>query len=239
MKTHSIVMIMLFFNTIVFAQHEYKLTGRVSNDEYNGKYVTLQKLRQGEELTSEQVQVKDGTFTFEGTAYLDDYALIELPNKWPYKLFLEEGNIEITIDSVSRRSGTPLNDQYQVYLDSCRYYRNLIENLTVYKTEEGNKNTFIVEIPYGSPLRKVYAQYENYMLNFKKQNMSNPVGRVVFLEGLYMEGYKYGTLDGVTMPKDSVFQVLYTLADDSIKQHPLIRKYLQRVADEKNRGIKD
>ena len=141
--------------------------------------------------------IVDGKFMFTGEENIVNSSLISVGN-YPGKvlfaeLVLEKGKIKVEMnDKVSRVEGTPLNDLYNTFTDSCNRLIDTISKL--YK--EKDYDAYII----------MQREYTKYNSDFKKVNIKNAIGKKVFLEG-------------VNDVSDECFDELFALADEEIKSN--------------------
>ena len=104
---------LLFPFVLVCSQGKYHINGILNND-YNGKYVKLFQFQGDTLITSiDSAKVQRGKFFFEGTANVDEFAIVTI-GKYPYvksvEVVLEEGDIRVYMDTAFVAFGTHLND---------------------------------------------------------------------------------------------------------------------------------
>ena len=128
--------------------------------------------------------INTGNFSFAGNEYLDNLSSIIIEDKYGIKtrpeldLLLESGTISVSFDKDQPcMEGSPLNNIFMEYLDSTSFYRAEIAKI------EPKWENEIVIIPDTELERLYYAQGE-FMMNFTKQNFSNPLGKALFMKNL-------------------------------------------------------
>lgn len=97
----------------------YKVTGSVE-DITDGDTIYLQEYAGGDLVKLDSAIVKSGTFVFTGKqdTAVNRYITYMKGNKRYFTdLFLENGNINVTLGKESKVSGTPNNDAYQKFKD--------------------------------------------------------------------------------------------------------------------------
>ena len=93
-------------------------------------------------------------------------------------LLLESGTISVSFDKDQPcMEGSPLNNIFMEYSHSTSFYRAEIAKI------EPKWENEIVIIPDTELERLYYAQGE-FMMNFTKQNFSNPLGKALFMKNL-------------------------------------------------------
>lgn len=139
----------------------YHLKGTVPS-RFNEKMVALYRFSPQDincVIEIDSAKVVDGRFEFVGTSYLDNMSMLSV-GTYPSQdvlsvmVVLEDGDIGLELDSVSRIGGTPLNNSYQQFNDSLTRFG----------------------IRYQSG-EDVIDECEAYMVNYVKQNLDNAVGR--------------------------------------------------------------
>ena len=97
----------------------YKVTGSVE-DITDGDTIYLQEYAGGDLVKLDSAIVKSGTFVFTGkqdTAVNRYITYMKGDKRYFTDLFLENGNINVTLGKESKVSGTPNNDAYQKFKD--------------------------------------------------------------------------------------------------------------------------
>lgn len=98
----------------------YKVTGSVE-DITDGDTIYLQEYAGGDLVKLDSAIVKSGTFVFTGkqdTAVNRYITYMKGDKRFFTDIFLENGNINVTLGKESKVSGTPNNDAYQKFKDS-------------------------------------------------------------------------------------------------------------------------
>ena len=101
----------------------------------DGTTLFLQKLTGQQFEIVDSTVVRNGAFTFEGDQTEPAIAILvprdERASQYPPLLLaLEPGTIEVTFDSVTHLSGTPLNDRLQVYEEQRQTFDSHIQEIT-------------------------------------------------------------------------------------------------------------
>lgn len=129
----------------------YTINGTVSDTTLNGNKVYLTDMASRNVLDS--AVIANGKFTFTGKA---DTALICQIQSRPYRmeLVLENGDIAVEMGETDKRSGTPLNDSFALFMSDMDSLQNTIiakQQEILKKTAEGAMFTdFTIEQPDGS-----------------------------------------------------------------------------------------
>ncbi len=225
----------LFLHLFLFILHgkenHYRLKGVIDN-RFNEYPVMLFAFNEDSILRVDTTKVTTGTFSFEGEESLNDIAVITIGN-YPDTVvsrvvILERGDIKVNMDN-GRVSGTPLNDLYQIHLDTMVIFDEKFLKLTEESGDPGHIET-------GSPRYKKLVEQGKYMVGFKSRNIHNVVGRYFFEQesGRYFaERLAYPSSDACV---DSAFYIIYNLVDSLYKQRDWVQnhiKLLERVANER------
>lgn len=185
MKRVQCLLVCLLFLISAFSQARFRIEGKVDT-KFNNDSVYLFTFTEDEAINKvDTAIVKNGSFSFTGEPDLHSLALISLGN-YPEEVLsgqvaLEEGTITVNLSSLSKVGGTPLNDLYQHYLDT------------------------ITELK----LRK--QSWEKYEKSFIKDNINNPIGKTLFIEG------------GIHWLSGDFFDV-YNVADSTWRKNKPIRE---------------
>lgn len=117
-------------------------------------------------VSIDSVKVEGNMFEFAGAA--DSIQMLYVMSdgfKRPELFIAGDGTVDMSIDSsgVATIKGTPLNDKYQEYLDKRA-------SLAKEMQEEGKNED------------SLYNELKKYIFDFSKENVSNVVGKYVFLD---------------------------------------------------------
>lgn len=129
-EAFTIIMATAFTN----CDGEYEIIGKTESIP-EGQTIFLQKQTDEQFEIVDSATINNGTFFFKGVQHSPAMAiLVPSDNRQsqfpPLLLALEKGRIYVTLDSVSRISGTPLNDRLQKYESQCRSYDTRIQAMT-------------------------------------------------------------------------------------------------------------
>lgn len=171
----------------------YKITGKVENPELEGKnvYLAEQKGRSLEYLDS--AKVENGKFIFTGKQDSIElkWILFRLngeklnnPTQTALPVFLENGNMNVIIDSVSTISGTASNDNYQNYKKIMSPYDNRLGEIVKIFWTKSSAGTLTKEEE--ASLNAQYEIIKDSINNINKDyikngNLDNEVGAYIFL----------------------------------------------------------
>jgi thiol-disulfide isomerase/thioredoxin len=235
----TLIICLFFLHGLSAQDNQFHINGKISTD-FNGKQVKLFITYENGRKTIDSTIIDKGSFNFTGTENPNELSrlFVEDINDKELTVFLEKGKILVTIGKESYDysvGGTPLNDLYQSYCDSNAFYSSKVTEM--YEKGDGGQttgNNTGMTITKGGNLEKIYAKWGGFLVDFKKKNISNPVGKVLFknnLKGSMPEFiWGHGT--------DSAFQVVYNLADEKLKSDPTVLKYIkQKEADAKKKAL--
>ncbi len=155
----------------------YKIAGTIENVA-DGEYVYLQEAKGRELVKLDSAVVTAGAFTFNGRQDVTAYRYISyIPKEGRGKradLFLENGNITVTMGENNSATGTPNNDIYQAYKDGIQPLNKQYNDLYKQYRAEGTTDEQKAE------LEKQMEEIDNKMneLTFStiENNITNPVG---------------------------------------------------------------
>lgn len=163
---------------------KFRINGTISKS-FDGQMAILSIKDDYQKTTRSDTSIIDmGNFSFAGNEYIDNLSSIIIEDEYGIKtlpeldLLLESGTISVSFDKDQPcMEGSPLNNIFMEYLDSTSFYRAEIAKI------EPNWENEIVIIPDTELERLYYAQGE-FMMNFTKQNFSNPLGKALFMKNL-------------------------------------------------------
>lgn len=152
--------------------------------------------------------IKDGQFILKGAQNLNHIALVELndpKSKFSCDVFLEQGNISVSLDSTSFVTGTPLNDLYQNYMSYSRMIDEVV--MREYRTNIENK-----ENPQTEHFDSLMIKRAQFKSQFQIRNIHNIVGKTVYVR-------EVGTF------WDPLFFQNYDLIPSDVKENPNVVRY--------------
>lgn len=219
----NLMLLLLFISTyLMSANIQYKINGKTDLT-CNGQQVMLFQFQGEDVLHVDTTIIKNGEFVFEGKADTLHFAIITSGN-YPHKvrstrLMLENGVINVYLDTISKIGGTKLNDIYQPFLAeyNSRYYKiNKLNDLMQSDRIAKVKNDTI----YRDSWMKLFALEKEFLIN----NITNSLGIILFKE-------KYEHMNWYT------FEEVYASSDDQIKNDPEIKKYVRWREKQKTNDI--
>ena len=159
---------------------KYKITGK-TNLIPDGETILLQKQNNEQFEIVDSATVTNGSFSFKGEQKSPAIAiLVHLNDKQsqipPQLIALGEGDIYVTLDSVSHISGTPLNDRLRMYETKRRSYDTRIRNITNRYLKDYLSDFQIFEMSVGARFDSYFSVHPCYIffvlfLRMHLQNM--------------------------------------------------------------------
>ena len=206
--------ILLISNTCLAKEIQYKINGKTDLVN-NGQQVMLFTFQAEDILRVDSTIVKNGEFSFEGKSDTIRFAIITSGNYpssvYSAKLLLENGQIDVYLDDISKIGGTRLNDIYNTFLVEYNTINNESTNFekkTELETDSviREKNNAVM-MDFGG---KLYVLEKEFL----KANITNPLGLILF-----KEKYIHSSPD--------TFYEIYASSDDQLKNDPDIKKYVR------------
>lgn len=151
----------------IFSQNTFTVSGSIREAELNGNKIYLQQLDStfAKRINIDSTTIANGKFSFSGkVAPQVQFAFISLEK--PIKkirgtsFILEDGNINILLDTLSNVSGTKMNNDYQTFI-----------NTQMQTAENDDMDLYIKSI-----------------FDFASQNIKNPVGEYILMSNHYVLG---------------------------------------------------
>lgn len=173
--------------------NDYSLKGNFGSESYNGKTVYLQMPAQepGKFTAVDSTRVENNTFEFTGTVDKVKMLYVSAEGfKRPQLFIAGEGQVEMSIDSLGAVTlkGPALNSKYQEYIDKgLSLFEEMDEkgdeiSAEVEKAKAEGRLTPEMEKEAEAKYEALYENVKSYSYTFAKDNLSNVVGRFVFLD---------------------------------------------------------
>lgn len=157
----------------------YEIAGTVSNAELNGKYVYLYAFGAEDTAPMDSALVQNGAFTLKGSqnapalttlCFAEDVvepARAAAGENAPYAVtfILENGKLQVALDSVSTVSGTPENDALKTLQGELKSIRSGLDQLAADMKSEDAALMNAAEQKYDEMDRKVTEAVANYILS--------------------------------------------------------------------------
>ncbi|MBP3517921.1 MAG: AhpC/TSA family protein [Parabacteroides sp.] len=222
MKKILLLALLYLLNVQVEASDKktFLITGTIP-DKFNGKEVTLSVI-QNDSLQPLSVDtIQNAAFSFKGNMYLEQVAIVRLndpEHDYSAEVFLEAGNIQVSLDSISHVKGTFLNDLYATYLSESQ------KRITIAEKEyqaniEGKEN------PQTERFESLKNEYAAYISKFQIDNINNAVGKHLYIkeigrfwDPLFWENYEQLPPDIKSHPNVQLYCTLRQEIDQTQKQ---------------------
>lgn len=157
----------------------YEIAGTVSNAELNGKYVYLYAFGAEDTAPMDSALVQNGAFTLKGSqnapalttlCFAEDVvepARAAAGENAPYAVtfILENGKLQVALDSVSTVSGTPENDALKTLQGELKSIRSGLDQLAADMKSEDATFVNAAEQKYDEMDHKVTEAVANYILS--------------------------------------------------------------------------
>jgi len=218
MSKHVIFYIALFAAIMISScsnkERSYAINGTVSSEK-KGDYIMLFKYRGDSIYAVDTTIISEGTFKFSGEETLHDIAIVTTGN-YPdivraAEVVLERGEIEVYLDSISEVKGTPLNELYSEHKTQNKKFEADISALRQQNEHSINANE--------EHINEKFAAHKKYLVDFYKENITNPVGRRTFKE--------YSPW----LQNKDIYQI-YELLPEDYKSDPVIVDRIKRCKEE-------
>lgn len=171
-------------------QTEFTLNGQLENDKYEGKEIYLMKLddSSNELVPIDTARIVNNSFSFQESVQDSAQMRFLSGEMFPRNIFFvaESGNISLSADSAFSvtLSGTELNNKYQDYLSKRKSYNDQMSEIKKQATNAKQENKFTPELKkeLDDKSEKLYNESKDYIFNFSKENINNPVGQYVLID---------------------------------------------------------
>jgi peroxiredoxin len=154
---------------------EYIVNGNVKG--FSEKYAYLQKRVEGEFITIDSSEVKDGVFSFKGKTENPEYVYLKFGEKKYVTFFLENGSVEIkgVIDSLDAilPQGTLNNDLFAKFQNEIKTYDAKYEELDQKYTVASEKNDEAEVKSVENLINQLEAEIRNVKLKYFNENLKN------------------------------------------------------------------
>ena len=237
MRTFFIVCFAFLFysGTVPTIQSEkYRIEGTIDKS-FDGQRAIFSIMDDNREIIlSDVFIINQGRFLFEGDEYLNNLSTIVIKDKDGVStcpglgLFLEQGTINVSFsEDKSYVGGTPLNDAYMEYQDSVRYFSTKISKI------EPKWVTAIVIFP-DTELGRLYYAYGDYHLNFVKRNITNSLGKALFVSYLDLLFPALTTyMNNNFRDNKKELDEIFAFVDEKTRVHPRFVSYIKKWEDPK------
>lgn len=216
--------LIIILNIIPVKSNEYFkfiIKGTI-NEKFNNETITLYLVEDDTLHSLAMDTIKDGIFKFEGNENLKNVAKLILNNptqNYSCEVFLEKGNINVVLDSISNISGTPLNDLYYTYLSDSYSIDAIAEQEYMISIKDK-------ENPQTLRFDSLMSERTKFKRNFQIDNINNIVGKYVYVKEI---GSFY----------DPLFWETYNLLPSDVKSNKRVLNYciIRKEMDENQKKI--
>lgn len=217
--------LMFFSGTLPEIQKgEYRIEGNIDRS-FDGYRAVLSRYDHDNQRVSREIcDIADGRFLFEGEEKLENLASIIIEDRYGTKalpvlgLILEKGTTMVSYPgNEPRMEGTHLNELYLEYSDSMKYYNSRIAEIGLNWTGSS------LYIPSGSELSRLFYQQGKVMMDFIRQNYSNPLGRTMLMSVL-----SRNNITGIIYLNESEQSIdeTFDFVDDETRNHSRFVSYV-------------
>jgi thiol-disulfide isomerase/thioredoxin len=220
----------LLISSSAFAQDSLCIVNGKIAEQFNDKPIMLFTFKNDTVYTVDTTIIRDKKFTFKHKEYLRDQSLIVTGN-FPEKvlatyIILEAGVVTVNLDNVNSDPdifiayGTHLNDQMKAYTDTLLRIGEKWDS-TQTKISKG----LIAEGAIDSLLSSITQERYKMSADFKKRNINNLAGKVIFKRGL-------------SHINDPSFEEIYNMAGEDLRADMEVIEYIKeregaRLIDER------
>lgn len=202
-------------------QPKFHIDGHIAGMK-NGSHVMLFKFKGDTIFSVDTTTIQNDKFIFEGPAFLNDVSILTAGN-YPDKVkatevVLDNGNINVNLDSVSLVTGSPMNDIYNSFKKKHADYETQIVTLIKNGADPD-------KYPTDPRLRLLWDSSRDFKLSFILDNIKNPVGLRLFKNDIVHNNFE-----------DSIFQIILSQIPAEFQSDKLITESIEskRVSLEKN-----
>lgn len=188
-KTFLFILTVLFVATACEKDKSFTIKGNLPDDDNDGKMVYLQELRLdgSGEISLDSALIQNKAFEFKGLAdsvcvrfitVVDPTGNIENMSA----IIVEPGTINITIDTVTTITGSPMNDRYRELIRQDKLVDDRQDELR--DSYEGRVTLQNITPEFTADVKKKYkellADKGKIRFEYLRENMQNPVGEFFF-----------------------------------------------------------
>lgn len=210
----------------------YTIEGVVADKAFEGTNVYMQQMTDDAMITTDTTVIHNGEFSFSGLAdtavlrfiALDESILPELPTRMP--VLIEPGKITMNFDSVVTVTGTRGNDAYTGLMQQQRELNTSLRSMVEEYNSARQAGTLTEEMgeEVRSEYERVHGQLVELNFDYAKSNMTNELGRHMFLTSYSM-----------FTPEQQ--RELLELTDDNFKARENVNRIVRRLENLENVAI--
>lgn len=203
---------------------DYTIKGEVVNDAYEGTNVYLQKMTDDSMVITDTSVVRNGNFSFSGSAEiaelrfitLDETVIAEQDIRVP--VLIEPGKLKVVFDSVITIGGTDVNDAYNnLRLEQQTLIKDIREVVGKYNTAQSEgRLTEALEAEVNQEYDNINNQLTELNFNFTKNNITNELGQHLFI-----------TSSSMFEPEQQ--RDILANASDTFKGHENVKRIVDRL----------
>ncbi len=210
----------------------FTINGTVANEAYEGTNVYLQKMTDETMVVTDTSVVKNGEFSFSGSAEVSELRFVTLDESIGAEqevrvpLLIEPGKLKVSFDSVITVGGTKVNDDYNnLRLEQQILIKQLREVAGRLNTAQSEGVlTDSLEAQVAEEYNSVNKQLTDVYYNFVKNNISNELGQFLFIT--------YSTMYEPDQQRD-----ILANADETFKAKDNVKRIVSRLESLDNVAI--
>ena len=161
----------------------YTVMGNIPDSTFNGKTVYIFDRDKGQNIDS--AVIENGAFTFTGQIDTAVLCLTQVGRKYYTTFMLENGTIQLNMETPNSASGTPLNETFSSYIQEEKRISELFQNKMKEIREQLQDKCKVQELTktyYDNEYKPAYMamlkdfidkNQDNYIGAFALQNLSN------------------------------------------------------------------
>ena len=160
----------------------YTISGTIPGHDYDNEWIYLVPFKGTTAKTVDSIQIKDGSFTFKGVVDTPDIRILRIrhilkPKIQELLVVVEQGSLNVSLDSVSSAHGTPQNDILQQWKEEKIKTDSKIFSLSK-QMIAASAQTVMDSIEHEqAQIRELFNEY-NY--NMVKASGFNAVGSFIY-----------------------------------------------------------
>jgi hypothetical protein len=163
-------------------KNRYKISGSLPGNTYDNEWIYLAPLKVASAEAIDSVKVKDGTFRFEGVVDTPEIYILRTQSLPKFKIqqlliVLEQGTLNVSLDSVSSAQGTPQNDILQQWKEEKMKNDNEILLLSKQRMDaDTTPKADLIDQQY----EQIKTRFSEYNYNLVKASGFNAVGSFIY-----------------------------------------------------------
>lgn len=232
---NKILLLLIAVLTCTSCANTYNVQGSSNVTDLDGHMLYLKVLENNDFKKIDSCEVVHGQFHFTGSVDSARIACIFMDNESVLTFVLEEGNINIKINTTQQVvSGTPLNDKLFKFFKTYNQLKNL-ESELVHKHDQAimnGSNMDVVNAQLNAEADKLSQREDHLVTNFVISNFDNILGPGVFF--LVTIGNQYPELT-------PWIEDIMSKATPNFKNSPYVKDYYQKAQENEQimNGMRD